>query len=153
MIRIEPNREFWEEVARSLVNFIPGLSPVFVGEMCVTEGVLPLASERGGFMFVKRDPAGFVAELHTLYHPSAWASREVTIAAKQAFNAIFIAGYQVVTTLEVRANSHSQPPRSYGFVQAGDWRDSIAGEVRMWTLTRSAFEASPVNRRLRSQLN
>ena len=153
MIRIERDPAFWERVAADLTDTVRGLSPQFVGAMCALDGVMPLASERGGFIFVRRDECGFVCELHTLYHPSAWGTREITVSAKQAFNAVFIAGYQVVTTLEVQANRHSQPPRSYGFVQAGDWRDSLVGAVRMWVLTRAAWQASPCNRRLRDTLN
>ena len=153
MIRVERNPGFWEAVASDLTGTIAGLSPEFVGAICGADGVLPLASERGGFIFIRRDEGGFVCELHTLYHSSAWGSREITVAAKQAFNAVFIAGYQLVTTLEVRANAHSQPPRSYGFVQAGDWRESLIGEVRMWVLTRAAWEASPASRRARHRLN
>jgi hypothetical protein len=113
---------------------------------------MPLASEHGGFMFVRQDAFGFVCELHTLFTPEGWG-REVSAAAKQAFNAVFLLNYQAVITLEVRANPRSQPPRSYGFAQAGDWRMSPAGEVRLWVLTRAAWEASPANRRAAKQLN
>ena len=153
MIRIERDPAWWTAVASNLADTVRGLSPAFVGAMCALDMVLPLASERGGFIFIRRDECGFVCELHTLYDPTAWGSREIVVAAKQAFNAVFIAGYHVVTTLEVRENAHSQPPRSFGFMQAGDWRDSPLGEVRMWVLTRAAWEASPASRRARNKLN
>lgn len=153
MVRVERNPAFWQAIASSLTETVAGLSPEFVGAACQGQSVLPLASERGGFLFIRLDPAGFVCELHTLYHPSAWSSREIPQAAREAFNAVFILGFQVVTTLEVQANRHSQPPKSFGFVQCGDWRESPAGMVRMWTLNRLAWEASPANRRARKSLN
>lgn len=147
MIRIERDPAFWTDV----VARIGGDSTVDLAALCAQHNVLPLASRRGGFFFVRLDAAGFCAELHTLFTPDAWGSREIVIAAKQAFNALFLCGFQLVTTLEVRANARSQPPLSFGFVRAGDWRDSPVGECRAWILTRAAFEASPACRRLRAR--
>ena len=149
MIRVERDPQWWGAV----VARIGGQTNVDLGRLCAQDNVLPLASHRGGFFFVRLDAAGFACELHTLFTPDAWGSREIVISAKEAFNAVFLCGFQVVTTLEVRANPRSQPPLSFGFVRAGDWRETPVGECRAWTLTREAFEASPACRRLRARSN
>ena len=106
----------------------------------------PLASVHGGYLFAARDPLGFACELHTLFTPEGWG-REALEAAVIAFNAVFLAGYQIVFTFEQQANRRSQPPLSFGFRCAGDWRATPYGAMRAWTLTASAWRESPVSRK------
>lgn len=150
-LRIERDPAFWQavaahpEVAPLLgASMTPEGLSVFVGR----EDVLPLAAAHGGYLFVKRDPLGFAAELHTLFTPEGWG-REALEAAVIAFNAVFLAGYQLVFTFEASANRRSQPPLSFGFKPAGDWRDTAHGPMRAWTLSAQAWRASPIVTRRR----
>lgn len=124
-----------------------GLDPDQVAATAVADGVLPLASANGGFLFAKMDAMGMCCELHTLYRPEGWG-REVHKAAKEAFAFVF-RFRRVVITYEVAGNARSSPPKSFGFQCAGAWKDTPIGELRAWTLTQSAWEQSPANRRLK----
>lgn len=147
MIRIERDRQFWLDVAShpAVAGSVMGLDAQAVADHAQDPRILPLASEHGGFLFCQLDGLGFVRELHTLYMPQGWG-REVLQAAKEAFTVVFEIA-QIVTTYEMRANHRSQPPRSFGFVAAGDWQTSIVGDLRAWVLTREAWQQSPAHRR------
>ena len=148
MIRVERDPAFWAAVAGhpALAGAMMGLSPEAVGLIARRPDVLPVASAHGGFFFARADALGFVAELHTLYTPEGWG-REVLTAGIAALNLVWLCGYQALTTFEVEANPRSRPPRTFGFIQAGDWRETPFGALRLWTLSRAAWEASPANRR------
>ena len=153
MIRIERDPEFWTAVAGhpALTGMLHGADPAAIGALAGREGVLPLAADHGGFLFIRQDALGFVCELHTLFTPEGWG-REVLTAGIEALGAVWLLGFAAIVTLEMRENPRSQPPRSFGFVQAGDWRSAITGpdltgEARMWILTKCAWEASPAARR------
>ena len=148
MIRIERDPAFWSEVARhpALRSMLGEADPEMIGALALREGVLPLAAEHGGFLFIRQDMLGFVCELHTLFTPEGWG-REVLTAGIEALGAIWLLGFSTIVTLEMRQNPRSQPPRSFGFVQAGDWREAMIGEARMWILTKAAWEASPAAKR------
>ena len=150
MIRVERDPAFWTIVAAhpAVQGAILGIAPETIGELAVREGVLPLASRHGGYLFARADALGFVVELHTLFTPEGWG-REAVIAGIEALNAVFLLGYQVVTTFEMETNPRSRPPVTAGFVQAGDWRETPLGQLRMWVLTRAGWEASPAARRRR----
>ena len=148
MIRIERDPAFWTAVAShpALAGVIMGVAPEVIGQLASRETMLPLAARHGGYLFGRADALGFVAELHTLFTPEGWG-REAVIAGIEALNAVFLTGYQVVTTFEHRDNPRSRPPVTAGFVQAGDWRETPVGSIRMWVLTRAAWEASPAAQR------
>jgi len=114
VIRVERDPVWWTDIAShpAVIGTLNGVAPATVGSLAARADIMPLASEHGGFMFVRQDAFGFVCELHTLFTPEGWG-REVAAAAKEAFNAVFLCHYQAVVTLEVRANPRSQPPRSY----------------------------------------
>jgi len=143
MVRVERDPAFWSAVAAhpALADMALGLTPDAVGKIATRDDVLPLAAEHGGFFFRRTDPLGFVAELHTLFSPEGWG-REALTAGIEAIGLVWLCGYQAVTTLEVEANARSRPPRTFGFVRCGDWRATPFGNLRMWLLTRAAWEAS-----------
>ena len=148
MIAINRDPAFWTAIAShpALSGAMLGLDPEAVGALAVRADMLPLASEHGGFFFARMDVLGFTCELHSLFTPDGWG-REVLIAGIEAINLVWTCGYQLVTTFEVEANPKSRPPRTFGFTQAGDWRETPLGSLRLWTLTRAAWIASPANRR------
>ena len=148
MIRVERDPGFWERVAShpAVATTLQGMDPVAAGRIASRPDVLPLASDHGGFLFVRVDLAGFVCELHTLFTPEGWG-REALVSGMESINAVWIAGYQAVTTFEAQANPRSRPPRTFGFIRAGDWRATPIGPLRLWILSRQAWEASPAQRR------
>ena len=148
MIRIERDPAFWTAVAThpALGEGLLGLDPAEVGGIVRRPHVLPLAAEHGGFIFARLDPMGFVCELHTLFTPEGWG-REALAAGIAAINAVWLVGFQLITTFEVRDNPRSRPPRSFGFTLAGDWRDGPYGALRLWSLGREAWTQSPGMRR------
>lgn len=152
MIRIERDPAFWRAVAehpevasRLGAAMTPEALTGFVGR----DDVLPLASRHGGFLFVRQGPLGFTAELHTLFKPEGWG-REALEAAVEAFNAVWLCGFQEITTFEHEANRRSRPPLSFGFKRAGDWRGTPWGSMRLWTLTLEAWRTSPAAMRRRN---
>jgi hypothetical protein len=149
VIRVERDPAFWARVAShpAVAPVLLGMDPAAVGRIAAQPDVLPLASAHGGFLFIRRDVAGFVCELHTLFTPEGWG-REALVAGMSAIEAVWITGYQAVITFEAQANPRSRPPRTFGFARAGDWRASPIGPLRLWTLSHQAWDASPAKRRL-----
>lgn len=150
MIREERNGAFWNAVSLH-PDVAPwvwmGVDPVDLSDLVKRPDVLPLASEHGGFVFVEGDPGEY--ELHTMYRPEGWG-REVTAAAHEAFEALFLRGAELVRTLEVETNRRSRPPLSHGWRPASAFvhAPNLAANVRTWVLTRDAWNTSPVRRRL-----
>jgi len=146
-IREERNPDFWMEIAShpALRGAMLGLAPAQVAQVSQKPQIIPLASDNGGFFFCRMDQIGMIAELHTLYRPAGWG-REVATAGKEALEWVF-REFQVIVTYEVEANERSRPPRSFGFVQAGEWKPTTVGSLRAWVLTVAAWEASPAHRR------
>jgi hypothetical protein len=107
----------------------------------------PLAAESGGFIFVSRDEVGFIYELHTLFKAEAWGTRDLALAAREAFHFMFDRGMRLCFTYEVDGNWRSQPPKSHGWKVAGDFTETRVGVVCPWFLTEAAWRASPVGRR------
>lgn len=151
MIRIERDPAFWRAVAEHpevASRLGAPMSGAALAALVTDAATLPLASEHGGHLFVRRDPLGFAAELHTLFTPEGWG-REALEAARLAFDAVFHIGFQAVITHEAQANRKSQPPLSFGFRRAGDWRETAFGNLRLWVLTTQAWAASPAAKRRR----
>lgn len=148
MIREERSAAFWNDIAAhpAVAGAMLGMPPHLVGLIASNPGVLPLASDNGGFLFVARDVEGMVLELHSLYRPAGWG-REVATAGKEALQWVFRTA-QAIFTYEVQGNERSQPPRSYGFAMASDWQAAKLGTLRVWVLTRMAWETSPAHRRI-----
>lgn len=149
MIHVERDPFFWSQVASH-----PAVEPhVLFGQrldwsFVQNEGLIPLASEHGGFLFFKCDGPGRVYELHTLFTPEGWGS-EVSSSAKQAFDHVFAKGVQIVTTLEMQENRRSQPPKSFGWKSSGGF-DIVQGLDQLgktWFLTADAWEDSPAKKR------
>lgn len=145
MIREERNPAFWVEVMSHPAVFgaVGQPSPQAIAEIVTRPGVLPLAAEHGGFIFSPLDALGRVAELHTAFTPKGWG-REANAAGKEALNRVFRDTFQVLVTYELADNPRSQPPRSFGFVAAGDMAPSPMGLARTWMLTAAGWRGSPV---------
>ena len=148
---MELNRDpaFWEAVIAH-----PDVGPnvtfgqeIDVAGLVQHPGVVPLASEHGGFVFVQLDALGRVWELHTAYRPEGWG-REVLFAAKSAFTRMFADGADLITTHEVEGNWRSRPPKTFRFEPAGEFRQALGKHLRTWMLTRAAWEASPARQRM-----
>jgi hypothetical protein len=148
MIQEQRDAAFWREIASdpAVAGAVMGLTPDQIAEIAARPAILPLASANGGFFFGTMDGLGLIAELHSLYRP-AGRGREAAEAGRKALERVF-ATFQVVVTYEVQGNERSRPPRSFGFVMAGDWRETAVGVLRAWVLTRAAWEGSPVKRRM-----
>lgn len=103
--------------------------------------VTPLATDDGGYLFVRMDPLARVFDLHAAFRPSGWGK-----VAAQALKASLrlLTGWDVVCATEVAGNWRSRPPRSFGFRPAGP----MAGGFRTWVLTRERWEASPARARM-----
>jgi hypothetical protein len=147
VIRVERDPEFWTAIAShpAVAPTLLGLPAAKVGALARRPDMLPLASDHGGFLFARLDTLGFACELHTLFTPEG-RGREALIAGVSALGAVWALGYQIIVTFEARANARSQPPKSFGFRQAGDWRTTPVGDLRTWTLTQSGWTASPARR-------
>lgn len=150
MIRIEREGAFWREVAAhpAVAPALIGMTPELVGELARRPEVIPIAAEHGGFLIVRRDALGFAGEIHSLFTPAGWG-REAIEAGWQALNALWLAGFQTLTTFEAMGNRRSRPWRAFGFLVSGPWRETAFGELRQWVLTREAFAASPAAARRR----
>lgn len=150
---INRDASFWDEIAQH-----PEVSPhVFMGRKPDTlspivehPGVLPLSSQNGGLLFIGIDPLGMVRELHTMYRPEGWG-REVAVNSK-AFIAQAFEECSLITTNEQEGYWRSQPPKCQGWVSSGDFREVGLGKrLRLWVLTKEAFFASAVGRKMTCQ--
>lgn len=152
MIREERRPEWWQAIAAhpGVARHVGG-TPEALAAMIGSPLVQPLASQSGGFLFVKLDALGRVYELHTLFLPNAWGTREIVEAAHAAFRVVF-ATAQLVTTFEQAAWSRSRPPITHGWQAAGDFEPSPIGPVKTWVLTLNAWRNSPAVRRRRCRL-
>ncbi|HEY2051208.1 MAG TPA: hypothetical protein VGH03_17855 [Caulobacteraceae bacterium] len=148
VIRIERDPDFWTRVASdpAVAVALGGMAPEAVGAWAGRAEVLPLASAHGGFLLTRLDPLGMVAELHTLFMPEGWG-REVVLAGIAAIGAVWTCGFQTIVTLEMKANPHSRPARTFGFQRCGDWKATPWGDARQWLVTRESWNASPAARR------
>lgn len=153
MITEDRSLSFWRPVFEH-----PAVNPhVALGHDVDLDGILSsslvtaLRADHGGFLFVQLDGAARLFELHTMFTPEGWG-REALFSAKEAFAEMFRRGAQIVTTFEVEGNQRSQPPRSFGFVQAGEFSEVAALGVRMrsWVLTCLAWNASMACKRMMS---
>ena len=146
-LRVERDPAFWAEIASHpmVCEGLRGVPAEAIGRLALDERIIPLAAEHGGFLIQRLDPLGFVAELHTLFTPEGWG-REAHDAGGRMAEAVFACGFRVIVTFETE-HPRSRPPRSSGFVPAGDWRESQVGRLRQWLLTEAAWQASPMFRR------
>lgn len=144
MIHLNRDPAFWNAVADhpSVVHAKHG-HEVDAGALAMREDITPLASEHGGFMLRKLDVFGTIYELHTLYTPEGWG-REVSNAKKAMCRRIFETASLIVT--HETEHPQSRPPLSFGWKQAGETNSEI-GRVRLWILTKEAWEQSPAGRR------
>lgn len=154
MIREDRDPEFWSSVyEHPEVKSRSGFGQeIDMAAVVANPAVIPLRSERGGFLFVRLEGLGRIFELHTMFLPDAWGSREILTSAKEAFTEIFGRGAQVVTTYEVAGNPRSQPPRTFRFAPAGDFQFApiLGASLRTWVLTRAAWDAAPARLRMRT---
>ncbi len=148
MIRVERDPGFWTAVAAhpDVRPHMHGLDPEAVGRLVALDSVIPLAAQHGGFIFTKTDPMAFICELHTLFTPEGWG-REAMVSGTEALALLWTSGLKMVTTFETSDNAKSRPPKTFGFLLAGDWRDTMFGALRMWVLTQNAWSASPAGLR------
>lgn len=148
-LRIERDPHFWTEVAShpALATALYGLPPAFIGQIVQNPRLTPLAAQHGGVFVSPLDAVGFLYEVHAMFTPEGWG-REAYEASAETAMALFASGAQVISSLEIRDNARSRPPRSFGSVPVGDWRETQIGEGRCWILTRDAWEGSPARKRL-----
>jgi hypothetical protein len=142
--------EFWDSVASHPAvapSVFMGLEQTSTAPLVLDERNIPLASEHGGLIFVASDHLGFSMELHTLYTPEGWG-REVTEHARQCFRDV-MKTVSLVTTFEQEGEKQTRPPLSYGWRPAGDYSEvGLPKRLKMWILTREAWLASPVGKKL-----
>lgn len=152
MIRLLRDPTFWQAVAEhpQVRPHLGGGEVSALAEIVTNPLVLPLASEHGGFIFMQRDHFGRLFELHTMFLPEAWGTREIPLAAHEAFTVLFLRGADLCYTYEAATNRRSRPPLSHGWRPAGEFAPSteLAADVRTWVLTRLAWEQSPARSRL-----
>lgn len=103
--------------------------------------VTAFRSDNGGFIFVRLSPV--VYELHTMFLPCAWGTREILNSAREAFDSMFAKGAQIVTTYEVAGNPRSKPPKTFRFEPAGPFVEGQFASLRTWVLTANAWAKSP----------
>jgi len=146
---IAENRDagFWLAVAEApeCAGALFGAPADMIAQVVADPGALPLATENGGLVFLRRDGMGRVFELHTLYRREGWGA-EVHAAAREAFDRVFETA-DLVVTHECVDNWRSRPPRSFGFRPAGPVFANHIGEFRTWILTRGAWLESPARTR------
>lgn len=150
MIEAQRDPAFWRRIATHpevAPHALMGAGPEIIAPLLAEQTTIALASQNGGFLFLKLDGFGFVRELHTLYTPEGWG-REVALALKEATEVVF-ATAQVIVTQEQEGWWRSAPPKSHGWKTAGPYREvGLAAPLRTWILTREAWEQSPARRRL-----
>lgn len=156
-LRVERDPAFWAGVAadRGVAVGRMGLTAAEVGALAVGAGVLPLASQNGGYLFARLDAMGAGFELHALYAEAGWG-REAHAAGRLALRelfaggALFEGGALMITAFEMPAIARSRPPRSFGFRHLGPAHGAL-GPADLWMLSRAAWMASPAFRRMETE--
>lgn len=149
-MRVVEDRDpaFWARVAEH-PEVAPHISlgrSIDLAPLLADSRVTALRAVNGGFIFFQLDALGLVQDLHTLFTPEGWG-REVLFAAKDAFREVFRRGAQLVVTHEVQGWWRSRPPRSFRFVpSAHEFTPTTYGGLKIWTLSREAWERAPANR-------
>jgi hypothetical protein len=145
--------DFWDRVAtHPLVSphIFMGKAPQTLAPLVTNPKARPYASENGGVIFLPVDALGFVVEMHTLYAPEGWG-REVALNGKRFVDDVLKTASLIITH-EQESHWRSRPPRSHGWASAGDFIDAgLSARLRLWTLTREAWVASPVGRKMQCQ--
>lgn len=141
---------FWDRIATHpevAPHIFMGKAPETLAPLITNDRVRPYASEHGGVVFVPADSCGLAFEMHTLFTPEGWG-REVAINGK-AFVQDLMRTASLILTHEQEGHWRSRPPRSHGWVSTGDFTDTgLSARLRLWTLTREAWIASPVGRKM-----
>lgn len=145
---IEGGVEWWDAVATHpevAPHIFMGLEPFSLAPLLTPPNVA-LRSENGGCIFVIRDPLGLTAEMHTMFRPEGWG-REVATAGRR-FMAEMFGRVSLILTHEQEGNWRSRPPRSHGWVAAGEFMEvGLPRRLRLWVLTRDAWMKSSVGRK------
>jgi hypothetical protein len=142
----ERRAAFWREVAGH-PDVAPLVGPTTVEAWIDHPGVLPMACEHGGWIAVRMDALGLVHELHAMMTP-AGRGRDSHAVCIALLLRLFASGAQLITAQEQAANRFSRAPLSFGFRPQGPFVETLIGPVRLWSLTRQAWERSPACRRL-----
>jgi hypothetical protein len=120
----------------SLGSDVDWLSVLLDSPMCV-----PFRGEAGGYFLVRM--AHGTWDLHAAFEPRGWG-RDANVTLKRALGAV---EWDLIVSLEVDGNWRSRPPRSFGFRPAEPMRSGL----RLYHLTRAAWEASPAFRRMETR--
>lgn len=148
-LRVERNPYFWIDVSQhpAVEPYVMQGAPAdYLVEFISRADVLPLAARNGGFHFVDKGDGEW--ELHTMFTPEGWG-REVAEAARAAFKHMFLGKKaKVITTLEQQDYHRSRPPLSHGWKPTSDFANTALGSVRSWELTRAAWLASAVGKKV-----
>jgi hypothetical protein len=151
VVKLTENKdpEFWREIACH-----PEVAPYLdmgradIGSIALLPGVIPMATEHGGFLVCPLDASKCVWELHALYTPDGWG-REVHRAGFEMMLFLFGRGAHVVIVTEIEHNWRSKPPRSFGYTPCGEFVFSpvLGRRVRTWSLSSLDWLSSPAFRR------
>lgn len=143
-IREERDPRFWQAVIdHPAVEHVKGGHDLVAADLVGRKDVRPIASENGGYIFVRLDVLARIYEIHAAYKPQGWGA-EAHAALKLAIEAV---DADVIVATET-SDPHSRPPLSFGFRCAADFRPSPIGDVRSWVLTRDAWLSSDARRRM-----
>lgn len=147
---INRNPDFWDGVARHpevAPHIFMGQPPVTLAPLVLDPRARPYASEHGGVLFLPVDPLGFVVEMHTLYTPEGWG-REVALNGKRFVHDV-LQSASLILTHEQEGHWRSSPPRSHGWKACGDFFEcGFPHRLKLWSLSREAWSASPVGRKM-----
>lgn len=146
MIRIERDPGFWRWVTDSPeVRAGALLDPGAVLDQLIADpAVVPVAGANGGYLFLQRDGAARVYELHSLFRPEGWG-REVVTAGKAALALMFRRGMDILFTYSVDGAPRSRPPKSLGFAPAGEHVTGLGRRLQTWALTRADWRQATGN--------
>lgn len=148
-LRVERSPYFWTAVAQhpAVEPYVMQGAPAdYLAEFIQRPDVLPLAAHNGGFLF--HDKGAGVYELHTLFTPEGWG-REVVEASHAAAKHLFVGKKaKALTTYEQEDYRRSRPPLSHGWKPTSDFANTGIGSVRSWELTRAAWFASAVGKKV-----
>lgn len=141
---------FWDRIAGHPAvapHIFMGLKPETLAPLILNPLASPYASEHGGAIFSPVDHLGFVVEMHTLFTPEGWG-REVAAFGKRVMPDIFNTA-SLILTHEQEGHWQSRPPRSHGWTACGDFKGvEMPCRLKLWSLSREAWIASPVGRKI-----
>ena len=145
MLQINRSEDFWTSIVAdpSVQGKLLMPTESFI-ESVTNPRVTPYSSENGGFLTIELG-VGPIVEFHSVFTEKGRGREAFTAACELA--QILFSNHDLLVTYETE-DPMSRPPLSFGFKTSDVIRTTRCGDLKLWYLTKTQWELSPVFRRI-----